>query len=39
MATTIVCDKMAEILFLFVVGPTHTAGFILAGEDFDLVMY
>jgi len=39
MATTIVFDKMAEILFLFLVGPTHGAASDIAGEDFDLVIY
>jgi len=39
MATTIVCDKMAEILFLFLVGPTQDAGFDFAADAYDLVTY
>lgn len=43
MATTIVCDMMAEILFLFVPGPARNAGWGIAGEDINagagLVMY
>jgi len=39
MATTIVCDMMAEILFLFLAGPTYDARSDIAGDDFDLVIY
>jgi len=38
MATAIVCD-MAEILFLFGVGPVHNEGSVISSEDFDVVMY
>ena len=43
MATTIVCDMGAEILFLFALEPTRNAGCGIAGEDIiagaGLVMY
>jgi hypothetical protein len=36
MATTIVCDTMAEILFLFPVGRIRNALYEIAAENFDL---
>ena len=39
MATTIVCDKKAEILFLFLVRPTRDVGFDPAADAFDLVIH